>query len=208
MNYTHIIFDIDGTLLDTEYAVLHSLQKTIRQVTGADMACEQLIFALGIPGEEALKQLSIPDIPQTHKLWIRYLNELHDTVRLFDGIEPVLDTLSRHGLHLGIVTSQRRFHYQGDLGSQPIARHFQTVVCSDDTKEHKPFPEPLLYYQKQAGAAPEQMLYVGDSKYDMACAEAAHVDFALAGWGSRGRVDASCVLHTPADLLKKAGCPA
>ena len=47
MGYKHIIFDIDGTLLDTEYSVLHSLQKTLKELHGKDMACEDLTFALG-----------------------------------------------------------------------------------------------------------------------------------------------------------------
>ncbi len=57
MKYKHIVFDIDGTLIDTEYAVLHSLQETIRAISGREMPCPELKFALGITGIDALKNL-------------------------------------------------------------------------------------------------------------------------------------------------------
>ena len=57
MKYKHIVFDIDGTLIDTEYAVLHSLQETIRALSGREIPCSELKFALGITGIDALKKL-------------------------------------------------------------------------------------------------------------------------------------------------------
>ncbi len=203
MRYQHIVFDIDGTLVDTEYAVLHSLQKTIHVTTGLHVGTEQLTFSLGIPGEEALQQLGIPDVPYALKIWIQYLQELSHTTCLFDGIEQVVETLRDTGCHLGIVTSQLRSHFESDFGKRPIRRCFETVVCADDTEKHKPDPEPLLHYMAQTGASEDQVLYIGDSNYDMMCAQSAHVDFALAGWGSRGRVNAPCTLQTPADILEK-----
>ena len=203
MRYQHIVFDIDGTLIDTEYAVLHSLQKTIHTLTGQHTETEQLTFSLGIPGEEALQQLNIPDVSGALKLWIQYLRELSHTTCLFDGIEQVLETLQSVGCHIGIVTSQIRSHFESDFGKRPIRRYFETVVCADDTEKHKPDPEPLLHYMAQTGAPESQVLYIGDSKYDMMCARSAHVDFALAGWGSSGRVDAPCILQAPADIPEK-----
>lgn len=53
MKYKHIVFDIDGTLIDTEYAVLHSLQETIKELSGRKIPCSELRFALGITGTDA-----------------------------------------------------------------------------------------------------------------------------------------------------------
>ena len=61
MKYKHIVFDIDGTLIDTEYAVLHSLQETIKGLSGREIPCSELRFALGITGTDALKKLAIKD---------------------------------------------------------------------------------------------------------------------------------------------------
>lgn len=59
MKYEHIVFDIDGTLIDTEYAVLHSLQETIMELSGEEIPVSELTFALGITGADALKILGI-----------------------------------------------------------------------------------------------------------------------------------------------------
>ncbi len=59
MRYKHIVFDIDGTLIDTEYAVLHSLQETVRALSGKEIPCSELIFALGITEIDALKKHDI-----------------------------------------------------------------------------------------------------------------------------------------------------
>ena len=85
MKYKHIVFDIDGTLIDTEYAVLHSLQETIKGLSGREIPCSELRFALGITGTDALKKLAIKDtsyaidygikICVTIQITLKYLTE-------------------------------------------------------------------------------------------------------------------------------------
>lgn len=69
MKYKHIVFDIDGTLIDTEYAVLHSLQETIKGLSEREIPCSELRFALGITGTDALKKLEIKDTSYAIELW-------------------------------------------------------------------------------------------------------------------------------------------
>ena len=78
------------------------------------------------------------------------------------------------------------------------------IICADDTAEHKPKPGPLLKYMEYTGARPSEVLYVGDTVYDMQCARGAGVDFALARWGNPdGRMDADYDEPTPLALLEK-----
>lgn len=202
MKYSQIVFDVDGTLVNTEYAVLHSLQDTVRTVTGKEPALEELTFALGITGEDALKQLAFPDIPGTLALWIDYLGRYDDTVGIFQGMEETLDTLSQNGCMFGIATSRIRDNFEQDFQRFPIRRYFDIVVCADDTAEHKPTAAPLLKYMELSGCSRSQILYVGDSRYDMECARNAGIDFALAGWGSRLKnIDARYQPSVPSDLI-------
>ncbi len=201
MHYTHIAFDVDGTLVDTEYAVLHSLQDTIGTLTGQKPPLEELTFALGITGEDALKRLAVSDIPGTLALWIDYLRQYDDTTALFQGMEETLSALSQKGCRLGVVTSRVRDEFEKEFKRFPVRHYFDTVVCADDTEEHKPTAAPLLKYMELSGSSRSQILYVGDSRYDRECARNAGVDFALAGWGSHLKdCDAAYCLSTPTEL--------
>ena len=183
MPYKHIVFDIDGTLLDTEYAVLHSLSKTLGTLTGEAPAPETLRFALGITGADTLRRLKLDGRPDAMPLWEQNMNELNSAVRVFDGIEPLLQALRAAGYGLGIVTSKTRAEFRHDFENISIGQYFTVVVCADDTAEHKPTAAPLLHYAAVAGADKSELLYIGDSPYDRLCAKNAGTAFALAGWG-------------------------
>ena len=84
MKYKHIVFDIDGTLIDTEYAVLHSLQETIKGLSGREIPCSELRFALGITGIHALKKLEIKDASYAIELWDKKMCSYTNTIQVFD----------------------------------------------------------------------------------------------------------------------------
>jgi HAD superfamily hydrolase (TIGR01549 family) len=208
MRYKHIVFDIDGTLIDTEYAVLHSLQDTLIAVTGINREINELTFALGIPGKYALKKLNVPESSFSIILgdWEKCMCKYSNTVCIFQGISDLLKTLLQSGYELGIVTSKTREEFKQDFEPFDISSYFATIICADDTVEHKPEPDPLFKYMEVSDAGNNEMLYIGDSAYDRECAKSAVVDFALAGWGSRSReIQADYYLEKPDDLLSILG---
>ncbi len=202
MKYRHIVFDIDGTLIDTEYAVLHSLQETIRALLGRAIPCSELKFALGITGTDALKKLEIRDISHAVELWDKNMCNYADTINVFDGITGLLKSLLRLDYEMGIVTSKTREEFAHDFCRFEIRHYFKTIICADDTQEHKPNAAPLLKYVELSKTDHRKVLYIGDSKYDSKCAENAGIDFALAVWGSHNKqIRADYFLEKPADLL-------
>ncbi len=203
MKYTQIVFDVDGTLIDTEYAVLHSLQDTILEVTGKKVGLEELTFSLGITGSDGLTQLGVEDVTTALSIWEQKIALYKDYSKVFDTVVKLLNELTAKGCKLGIVTSKTRNEFANDFSVFGIDDYFSTIVCADDTNEHKPNAEPLLKYMELAKCRKEEVLYVGDSIYDMKCAMNANVDFALAGWGAKNRVDAPVICNTPLDIVNK-----
>ena len=183
MRYHHIVFDVDGTLLDTEEAILQSFQKTLREHAGIEKELSELSFCLGITGAAALKRLETGHEEEILLQWKENLAALRDFVRVFDGIELLLKRLRADGFQLGVVTSRCRAEYERDFMRLGLDGYFDTVVCEDDTVRHKPDPEPMLEYMERTGVCPQQILYIGDSIYDMQCASRAGVDSCLALWG-------------------------
>lgn len=202
--YKYIIFDIDGTLLDTEFAVLTSLQKLVLEELNKHMSFEELRFALGIPGEVTLEKLKISNVSACNNKWNEYINDNFQHVKVFDKIEETLAALSKMGISMGIVTSKTKEEFQNDFVHFGMDQYFELVVCADDTKKHKPNPEPILKLIEQAGIDNSKAIYIGDTKYDMKCAYSAGIDFALALWGAKSSngIDANYILEDPKQILE------
>ena len=202
--YNYIIFDIDGTIIDTELAVLSSLQKLVSEELDKEYSFEELRFALGIPGEVALNKLGITNTLESFKTWNIYLKEYFHHVKIFDGIKETIIKLNEMGVSTGIVTSETKEEFLNDFVPFGLSNYFKLVVCADDTEKHKPNPEPLLKFIKLSGVDKSKTIYIGDTIYDMDCASGAGIDFALALWGSKSSngINANYILENPKQILE------
>lgn len=202
MRYSHIVFDVDGTLIDTFYSNMQSLQDTLQELTGEARPLEELGRFFGIPGMETARQLGLSDPAGAVALWEENLRRYRHTDRVYDGVPELLEALRQAGRSLGIVTSRTRAEFDADVSALPIARYFRTVVTASDTVRHKPYPDPLLEYICRTGCEKEQVLFIGDSAYDMQCAAAAGAASGLAGWGAAALQPCTHVFRTPADAAE------
>ncbi len=207
MNFSHIVFDIDGTLLDSESAILSSLRDVIEEHQKRTVGLDELRFSLGIPGTDALKKLGFDNPEYFNSLWEKKSRDYYGLMRIFDGIEVTLETLKAKDITLGIITSKNRREYRNDFVPFGLAGYFDTVVCAEDSVKHKPFPEPMEKFLQFSGSVPEQVLYIGDTLYDLQCAKGAGVKFALAKWGCKDSgIAADYFLKAPEDILRQFSC--
>ncbi|WP_099221790.1 HAD family hydrolase [Listeria costaricensis] len=198
--YKAIIFDVDGTLLNTENAVLHSLQSVLAE-EGLDYELDELRFVLGITGKAAIEQLNILDEETILEKWLAREASMIEEVEVFEGVHEILAAIPESG----VVTSKNADEMASGFYPFEIDHHFDAIVCASDTDEHKPHPAPLLKSLEVLGRSPEEVIYIGDSPYDMACAHAAGADFGLALWGAGstdGFEQAEHVFEHPTDILK------
>ena len=201
--FKYVIFDVDGTILDTEKAILKSLQKVLKEEE-KDYQLEDLRFALGIPGIETLKKLNVTDLERVHSKWSETVLEFSQEVSVFQGLENVIKTLSKSPVRTGIVTSKTKQELIDEFEPFGLSSFFEYTICANDTERHKPHPEPLLACLDGLNANQDETIYIGDSIYDMQCAKSAGVKFALALWGSKtteGFESAEFVLKEPNAML-------
>ena len=202
--FKYVIFDIDGTILDTEKAILSSLQQVLRE-EGKDYNQDDLRFALGIPGKEALRRLDIIEVERVQSKWSRTVLDFSDEVQIFRDLKEIIEVLSGSSVKTGIVTSKTKQELIDEFEPFGLSSFFEHTVCADDTENHKPDPEPLLACIDKLNAAKNEAIYIGDSIYDMQCAKSAGVKFALALWGSKqteGFEAADYLLKEPKDILE------
>lgn len=179
-----VLFDLDGTVVDSGAIILASMRHATREVLGSEHTDEELMQAVGGPGLEAQLGAFDPDrVEELVRVYRAHNEPLHDTLEACEGMEDVLVRLHDEGRRLGVVTAKRRSTVELAFARVPIAHLFETVVGGDETEKHKPDPEPLLLAAERMGIDPTTAAYVGDSPFDMRAAKAAGMFAVAVTWG-------------------------
>ncbi|HEV8460943.1 MAG TPA: HAD-IA family hydrolase [Gaiellaceae bacterium] len=206
MRYPVVLFDLDGTVIDTGPIILASMRHAAETVVGGTYTDAQLMQAVGGPGLEAQMIALDPNrVEELVSVYRAHNEPLHATIDCFAGVEDVLLRLKEEGRQLGIVTAKRRATVDLAFARLPIEQFFDVVVGGDETREHKPHPAPLLLALERLGARPEDAAYVGDSPFDMQAARAAGVTAIGVSWGgihtADKLTDADVVVDTAEELF-------
>ncbi|MBQ9960907.1 MAG: HAD-IIIA family hydrolase [Firmicutes bacterium] len=179
-----VIFDFDGTLIDTNDVILASWQHTYRHFLGHDVSVEHITKTFGEPLMKTLAR-EFPDVPpqESAEVYRTYQRKMAaDMVKLFPGVVEMLQTVKDRGYKIGIVTSRTKESTMNYLEMFNIGGFFDGLVSCDDTSIHKPNPEPLLMGLEKLGASAEESIMVGDSIFDIKCANNAGVKSVLVDW--------------------------
>jgi pyrophosphatase PpaX len=184
MRFPTVLFDLDGTVVDSGAIILASMRHATREVLGREYSDEELLRTVGGPGLEAQMVAIDPDragelvdVYRTHNI------PLHDGLEACAGMEDVLVRLHEEGRRLGVVTAKRRDTAELAFATVPLGHLFDVIVGGDETERHKPDPEPLLLGAERLGADPAQTAYVGDSPFDVLAARAAGMYAVAVTWG-------------------------
>ncbi len=184
VRYPIVLFDLDGTLVDSGAMILSSFRHATRTVLARDIPDEQLAALVGgMNIHEQMRTLDAERVDDLVRVYREHNEPLHRELQAFDGMLDVLQTLRRDGRRLGLVTAKRRATVELAFAVVPLAPYFDAVVAADDTARHKPHPDPLLYALERLGAAPDNAVYVGDSPFDVRAAKAAGMHAIAVTWG-------------------------
>ncbi len=183
-----VLFDLDGTVVDTVELIVSSFRHATRTVLGRVLPDDYILAGVGRPLRAQMERLSAEHGQELYDVYREYNHRRHDElIRGYEGIDEVLRELRAAGRKLGIVTSKSYDTTQMAFRALGLAGHFDAVVTATDTAEHKPSPVPLLLCLERLGAPAARAIYVGDSPFDIQAGAAAGMATAAVAWGVFGR---------------------
>ena len=180
-----VLFDLDGTLIDSGPIILASMRHASLTVLGKEPDEALVRAAIGGPGLVAqMRDLDPGRVDELVDAYRAHNEPLHDELEAFDSVLELLPVLRDEGRRLGIVTAKRLRTVGLALDRFPVLRDAMDVVIgAEDTDRHKPDPDPVLEALRRLGAEPGDAAYVGDSPFDLRAAKAAGVLAVAVGWG-------------------------
>jgi pyrophosphatase PpaX len=209
VRFQTVLFDLDGTLIDSGAIILASMRHAAEIVLERRIPDEELMAAVGGPGLVAQMRALDPErVDELVRVYREHNEPLHAELQACEGILDALPLLRRRGARLGIVTAKRlatvRLAFEVISDLEP---YFDVVVGSDETERHKPHPEPILLALERLGAEPGDAASVGDSPFDVQAAKAAGVHAVAVTWGRihdedrLAREHPDAIVHTAEELL-------
>ncbi|MEJ2173608.1 MAG: HAD-IA family hydrolase [bacterium] len=185
--YRLIVFDWDGTLIDSASTIVACIQAASRDLGLAVPSAEQASHVIGLGLQDALR-LAVPDLPaeQTMAFVGRYRAHFlarEAEMRLFSGIEALLEALLARGHRLAIATGKSRRGLERALAASGLREHFVASRCADETRP-KPDPAMLEELMTELGVEPRAALMVGDTSHDLEMARDARVDAVAVTYGA------------------------
>jgi pyrophosphatase PpaX len=208
VRYSTVLFDLDGTLIDSGAMILASFRHATRTVLEREIPDAELAALVGgMNIHEQMRTLDARHVDELVRVYREHNEPLHADLQAFPGVENLLGELQAQGRKLGVVTSKRRRTVDLAFAVLPIERFFDAVVTSGDTERHKPNPEPVLLALERLGADRADAAFVGDSPFDVRAGKAAGVFSVGVSWGGLHsderlvEAGADVVVHSPEDLL-------
>ena len=185
-----VLFDLDGTLIDTAADFIRIIQQMCRDEQRPVVEAE-IIRTQVSEGARAMVQLVYPEMDVTDPVFLahrqRFLNTYGDNIvvdtNLFEGMYPLLEELEAHQIPWGIVTNKPRRLSESLLAELNLSDRCAVLVCPEDVSKTKPDPEPMYLAAKQLNLEARDIIYVGDHPRDIDAGRNAEMYTILAAYG-------------------------
>lgn len=188
--YELVVFDWDGTLMDSAAAIVQAISSACRDLDVEPPTEERARHVIGLGLVDALRH-AVPNLPASRYAQMadryrhHYLSEDH-TLTLFAGVRDLLDALQAAGLTLAVATGKSRRGLDRALGHSGLAPLFQATRCADESFS-KPHPAMLDELMSELGVAPEATVMIGDTTHDLQMARNAGVAGVGVAYGAHPR---------------------
>lgn len=209
-----VLFDFDGTLVDTNEIIKLTLNEISIRHTGRELDSHDFEEILGKPLRDQMGHIHgcggdemASSYPEFLELYRGLYNKRRDSLtKEFEGVGEMLRALHEKGFSMGIVSSKGSGGIRHGLDKFGLSKYFSVVLSKYDVENNKPHPEGLLRAMELLGTKPENTLFVGDSRHDLMAAKNAGVTFVLVSWTIAGyeklkAMNPEYIIDRPMDLM-------
>ena len=206
-----VLFDFDGTLLDSNELIADSWRHTVRSLAGREMTDDEIRATFGeILAYSMGSIMPDVDVKQAVETYRTYQHEIFlDRIDLFEGAVEMLHRLKSAGFKTAIVTSRLKSSTERALAHFGLEDFFDAVLTASDTDKFKPDPTPLFIILDRLGSKPGEAVFVGDTVHDIQAGKNAGVftvlvdfSFALPPWKRAEAPAPDAVIKELKDILK------
>lgn len=202
-----VLFDLDGTLIDSIELIVRSFQHTTQTHLGAPLRRATIVASIGRSLAAELESLAPGRGAALLETYRTFMFAHHDAlVTVYPGVLDMLRAIRAHGIPTGLVTAKARIAAAPAFTQFLLDEEMSVAVTEDDTARHKPYPDPLLHAARLLDLPPTACWYIGDSTHDLLAARAAGMTAIAAAWGPNDRTLlaplADVVVQTPGDVPK------
>ncbi|ERI04495.1 pyrophosphatase PpaX [Aneurinibacillus aneurinilyticus] len=185
--YQYVLFDLDGTLIDTNNLILTSFMYTLEKFYPGKYTREDLIPHMGKPLYDQMELFGPERSEELVQVYREHNERVHDElVEEFPNVLDTIEQLAKMGIKMGIVTTKQRKTAEMGLRLFGLDKYMDTFISYQDTEKHKPHPEPVHKAMQALGADPARTLMVGDSQYDIQAGQNAGIASAGVAWSLKG----------------------
>jgi HAD superfamily hydrolase (TIGR01549 family) len=202
--YKAVIYDIDGTLLDTLKMNMIPLLKILHEEGFTDLNYESVLKYASYPGKKVLEELKIENPDDVYLRWVKYVNAYEEGATIYPGIVQLLKEVESLGIRQAVVSAKTMNQYRIDFVSKGLDSFMECRVLAEDTLKHKPDPEPLLKCLSLLNLKSNEVCYIGDAYSDYIASNEAEIDFIYAKWNGLvdERIQAKIELNHPLELIE------
>lgn len=188
MKITTILFDLDGTLINTNELIIASFLHTLEKYYPGRFKREDVLDFIGPTLTESFSSIDESRVEELITEYRRFNIEMHDEfVEEFETVYETIEALHQSNIKIGIVTTKARNVVEMGLSYSRLKQFFDVVITFNDVKKTKPHPEPILLALEKLGSVPEETIMVGDNYHDINGGKNAGTKTAGVAWAIKGR---------------------
>ena len=208
MEIKGIIFDLDGTLIDSYPLTTIAFQKVLKKWGNVDLSEDEIYLSFGPPEKVIFKRyVKEEKLEECYQDYVKIFEENSKDIKVFGGVREVLEELRRIEIPMGIFTGRGRELSLRLLHLKNLSQFFKELVSSEDVPNPKPYPDGVEEVCRRLGLKPSNCLHVGDSFMDILAGKRAGAITAGAVWGTRNlekllKEEPAFLLKSPEDILR------